>query len=270
MTELDELRILSFEFRRVSSDLLRTIDNDGNVQIVRFLDFINNNTELKKVIDNTITKSTAEYNRQKFFPIDNSWTDFVIPPNKNDHVKFMWNFLNEFLENKNVSFFASQMNTHGMTYDASIQRFISRGFKPLIDILNDNLTKRIMLLEQKTPKVMQTFHGPTNLINNTNGVATANMSINQNDLDKVSDLIKTMQAHLSASNLDDSDKECADEDLKTIHTQIHNEKPKKSIIERAIANIQGIIDKFGGATQFVIFLKELLGLLGKMGLYIIS
>jgi chromosome condensin MukBEF ATPase and DNA-binding subunit MukB len=160
------------------------------------------------------------------------------------------------------------MYTRG-TYNDGIQHFMSRGFKPLADFLNDNLTKRIMTLEKLVPNVMQTFHGPTNFINHSNGVVNASITITQNDIEKVSDLIKSMQDCLLTSNLDDNEKDCADEDLTTIHTQIHNERPKKSIIERVITNIQSIINKFGGATQFVICLKELLELLGKMGLYTI-
>ncbi|ETJ19283.1 hypothetical protein Q604_UNBC18535G0001, partial [human gut metagenome] len=44
---MEDLRKISFEFRRVSSDMLNSITDDNNVYLIKFREFIDDNKIIK-------------------------------------------------------------------------------------------------------------------------------------------------------------------------------------------------------------------------------
>jgi hypothetical protein len=114
MTELDELRTLSLDFRRVSSNLLRTTCNDGNVHIIRFIDFINNHVVLKRIIDDAIIKSNATYDRQSFFPTGKAGLTLLHPLIKTIMLNSCGFFLMNFWKTKMSIFFQSDVYTRNI------------------------------------------------------------------------------------------------------------------------------------------------------------
>ena len=60
---MEDLRKISFEFRRVSSDMLNSITDDNNVYLIKFREFIDDN----KIIKDYEIKFNEDCCNEKFF-----------------------------------------------------------------------------------------------------------------------------------------------------------------------------------------------------------
>ena len=58
--DLRELRKISFEFRRISSDMLNSISDDNNAYLIKFRNFIDDTKIIKEFIDSRVKYSTID------------------------------------------------------------------------------------------------------------------------------------------------------------------------------------------------------------------
>ena len=75
-----ELRKLSLEYRRLSSNFLNSVDDNADINLSRFLKFINSNELIKNFIDKKI--EGVEYDFRDCFGFNTSsggWADFDPP-----------------------------------------------------------------------------------------------------------------------------------------------------------------------------------------------
>ena len=89
---MEDLRKISFEFRRVSSDMLNSITDDNNVYLIKFREFIDDNKIIKDYIDSKVKYSSIEW-QKSFIEEDCGYKSVIIPKNKNDHIKAMYDYL---------------------------------------------------------------------------------------------------------------------------------------------------------------------------------
>lgn len=89
---MEDLRKISFEFRRVSSDMLNSITDDNNVYLIKFREFIDDNKIIKDYIDSKIKYSNIDW-KKSFIEEDCGYKSVIIPQNKNDHIKAMYDYL---------------------------------------------------------------------------------------------------------------------------------------------------------------------------------
>ena len=86
--DLRELRKISFEFRRISSDMLNSISDDNNAYLIKFRNFIDDTKIIKEFIDSRVKYSTIDWSKS-FIEEDFGFKSVIIPTNQNDHIKAM-------------------------------------------------------------------------------------------------------------------------------------------------------------------------------------
>ncbi len=86
-----ELRKMSLEFRRLSSNLLNSTDDTADINLSRFLKFINGNELISGFIKDKI--SGIDYDFKKCYAIGCSgWADFNPPEDEACHIKAQYDY----------------------------------------------------------------------------------------------------------------------------------------------------------------------------------
>lgn len=124
---MEDLRKISFEFRRVSSDMLNSITDDNNVYLIKFREFIDDNKIIKDYIDSKIKYSNIDW-KKSFIEEDCGYKSVIIPQNKNDHIKAMYDYL--------------VVMTDTILFKSSILTFDSL-YKRLFNRRNDIFTRKL-------------------------------------------------------------------------------------------------------------------------------
>ena len=163
--KIEDLRKISFEFRRVSSDMLNSITDDNNVYLIKFREFIDDNKiisiePLKNL--NQLTTLWASYNyidskvkyssidwKKSFIEEDCGYKSVIIPQNKNDHIKAMYDYL-VVMTDRNKSLNGEAFNFHlgRCKVNERIQFYLNRVFLPLIHYINDYLIEEMISLQE--------------------------------------------------------------------------------------------------------------------------
>lgn len=78
MSELKQLKLLSLDFRRKSSQLLNSDQHDADVNLCRFVDFIENTPMLHNIVHDVV--DVTEFDFKECFLIDGgSWIGIQVP-----------------------------------------------------------------------------------------------------------------------------------------------------------------------------------------------
>ena len=137
---MEDLRKISFEFRRVSSDMLNSITDDNNVYLIKFREFIDDNKIIKDYIDSKVKYSSIDW-QKSFIEEDCGY--------KNDHIKAMYDYL-VVMTDRNKSLNGEAFNFHlgRCKVNERIQFYLNRVFLPLIHYINDYLIEEMIALQE--------------------------------------------------------------------------------------------------------------------------
>lgn len=249
MSNYNDYRHASIDFRRLFSNVLRMDSSEGVLPLIRLKNFIDSNEIISEIVRNAISHSDYDY-KSNFVINDgnSSWKMFNIPIDTYDHIKAMYEYLNElctsYTELVGISF--------GFTYTASkktfndrIQIFLEKAFKPLGDYISDSLAKEMLLLEgEKMPThITQNIdknYGTANLSNgNINSVNTTNVNTTSEILEIVEKLIEL----IAKQDIDSNEKESVIDDLEIIKEQINSSEPKPQRLKKAVQGIYTVLQK---------------------------
>lgn len=145
---MEDLRKISFEFRRVSSDMLNSITDDNNVYLIKFREFIDDNKIIKDYIDSKVEYSSIDW-QKSFIEEDCGYKSVIILQNKNDHIKAMYDYL-VVMTDRNKSLNGEAFNFHlgRCKVNERIQFYLNRVFLPLIHYINDYLIEEMIALQE--------------------------------------------------------------------------------------------------------------------------
>lgn len=243
-----ELRKLSLEFRRLSSNLLNSTDDTADINLSRFLKFINGNELISELIKNKI--SDIDYDFRKCYNIGCSgWANFNPPEDEACHIKAQYDYLifinNE--DNINVRGQAMRYCWSSRKINDNIQSFLDMAFKPLIDFINDQLSMGMLVYDEEE-KVMggntyiqniETVNGFANQLNN----GAINIDNTTNDINSMLTLIDKLISSLSEiQGIDSEEIENVKDDLEIVQEQLKSDAPKRNRIRKALVGIK----KFAG------------------------
>ena len=124
--KIEDLRKISFEFRRVSSDMLNSITDDNNVYLIKFREFIDDNKIIKDYIDSKVKYSNIDW--QKSFIEE----DLVVMTDRN----------------KSLNGEAFNFHLGRCKVNERIQFYLNRVFLPLIHYINDYLIEEMISLKE--------------------------------------------------------------------------------------------------------------------------
>jgi hypothetical protein len=245
MSKLKEYKRLSMEFRRVSSNLLRSEYSDENLYVIRFKEYIDNSTVIKDMISKSICDSDYSF-EDCFYKVDTQgWQEIKPPTKESDHIKAMYDYI-DYIVSNSISIESLAMNLyHGSSKRTEIIRaFIDRAFLPLINFITDSLSTQIMLLEEVN-KVSVSQHIEKNY--GTANAAHSNIEsiniINNPDIDDILKLIVEIKALIPENQMDDELTENLSDDLDIVEEQIQSEKPRKARLKKAYKGVMSFLAK---------------------------
>lgn len=102
MNTYTELRKISLEFRRLSSNLLRSGRDDSDVALARLMKYIETTTFIHDTIHNAIDNIDFDF-RQCFLIDGSGWHGINIPTDEYQHLKAQYDYMSFILSESNKS-----------------------------------------------------------------------------------------------------------------------------------------------------------------------
>ena len=246
MNQMIELRSISLDFRRISSNLLRTSYEQADVALTRFYNFINGTNWIYNLLQPIITETDYDF-RECFMPSD-SRREFVIPLDEKKHIKAQYDYMRYIIESEKVNILGLAMKhcINEKKFDDMVQVFFSDAFKPLIDYINDSISKEMILIGGDTTQVpavnIGNNYGTANIqgkgtINSTNTVNLASNEIKQL-IEKIMPSLEYIQ------DVPEEEKVSVQDDLESIQEQLVSATPKKNRIQKALNGIKEFVKNF--------------------------
>lgn len=245
-----EVRKLSLEFRRLSSNLLNSNIDNADVNLSRFLDFINTNEFIKSVLNAQI--ADVNYDFKDCFVIEESgWSEFNIPTDEKCHIKAQYDymtFINKAgkngVQSQALSFCWSDRKINVM-----IQKFLDKAFKPLIDFINDQISMEMIVMdEERKVNLGDTYIQNIETLNGTanqQGSGTINNYNTNNDIVSMLAIIdKIIPSLLEISDVDPDEIDSVQDDLEVVQEQLKNPTPKKNRLSKALLGIKKFVKEF--------------------------
>ena len=246
MNQMKELRSISLDFRRISSNLLRTSYEQADVALTRFYNFINGTNWIYNLLQPILTETDYVF-RECFMPSD-SRREFVIPLDEKKHIKAQYDYMRYIIESEKVNILGLAMKhcINEKKFDDMVQVFFSDAFKPLIDYINDSISKEMILIGGDTTQVpavnIGNNYGTANIqgkgtINSTNTVNLASNEIKQL-IEKIMPSLEYIQ------DVPEEEKVSVQDDLESIQEQLVSATPKKNRIQKALNGIKEFVKNF--------------------------
>ena len=243
-----ELRKLSLEFRRLSSNLLNSTNDTADINLSRFLKFIDGNELISVIIQDKI--SGVDYDFKKCYAIGCSgWADYNPPEDEACHIKAQYDYLNFIINENTVNVRSQAMNYcwSDKKINTIIQNFLDMAFKPLIDFINDQLSMEMIAYDEEEKAMggntyiqnIETVNGSASQ-QNSGVINTYNTT---NDTSSMLELIDKLLASLpEIQGVDEEEIENVKDDLEMVQEQLKTDNPKKNRIGKALVGIK----KFAG------------------------
>lgn len=249
MNELKQLKLLSLDFRRKSSQLLNSDQHDVDVNLCRFVDFIESTPLLNNIVHSVV--DVTDFDFKECFLIDGgSWIEIQVPIDENKHIKAMYDYANYIAnsENESIEYQARRYPCSSKKWSEMIQNYLNDAIKPLIDFINDSISKEIILVQQEG-----------NVVSMTQNIETVNGNVVQQQRGKVNitnqtgipgedleDLIEKIMASLpEIKDVDTEEVDSVKDDLESLQEQIQSPTPKKNRMQKALNGVQKFFNDFG-------------------------
>lgn len=249
MNELKQLKLLSLDFRRKSSQLLNSDQHDVDVNLCRFVDFIESTPLLNNIVHSVV--DVTDFDFKECFLIDGgSWIEIQVPIDENKHIKAMYDYANYIAnsENESIEYQARRYPCSSKKWSEMIQNYLNDAIKPLIDFINDSISKEIILVQQEG-----------NVVSMTQNIETVNGNVVQQQRGKVNitnqtgipgedlnALIEKIMASLSEiKDVDTEEVDSVKDDLESLQEQIQSPEPKKNRMQKALNGVQKFFSDFG-------------------------
>ena len=246
MSEYRELRTISLDFRRISSNLLSSDDGNADVNLHRLMDYIEKTPFIHDRVHNVVDQ--VDYDFQNCFPIHTSgWASTSIPVDENCHIKAIYDYMRYILDAPKTNVLGQAMQylwKKGETYTDIIQKFLDNTVKPLINFINDEISKEMILLEdeKKAAPMTQsigsigTVNGP--VIQQGSGSITLNMKNGVSATDLNSLIEKLISSLPAITDTASEEIESVKDDLESLQEQIFSPAPKKNGMQKALGGIK--------------------------------
>lgn len=239
MSDLKALRILSLDFRRLSSNFLNATSENACVLSKRFLAFLDKNAFIHQLLMEEF--DGVSYDFHDCFndhDLDGcGWSEIVPPADESCHLKAMYDYLTDIVQKGGNIFGAAIGYLHSSnSCDDVIQDFISQAFKPLIDFITDAISKEMVLTEEETKvpisSVTQNIHTVNGTVVQGTGDITITNTTITNDVKSLLELIDRLRPAIDVMDVDHDVKESIRDDLDILAEQMNSMAPKKVVCKK--------------------------------------
>ena len=250
--ELIDYRKASLKFRRLSSKMLITTYEEGNLHLIRLKRFMDSDKIIKKIISEKISNIKFDYKSNDFISLeDGYWAQINPPIDEDTHMKAIYDYLTDMTkEEVDLRGIASKFHHESNKYTDKVRNYIEIVFKPLADYIVGVLSEEMMYLENKNDKcagivVNQTIGNNYGANNFAQGNITSNNTVNvgTDEKENIKSLIVEISRMLKDINIDTDIKEDVIDELEVIQEQIESETPKPRRIKKACEGISTFITK---------------------------
>lgn len=238
-----ELRKLSLEFRRVSSNFLNSTMDNADVNLSRFLKLVNETPLIKEVIEAKLDGEEYDFKECYGFHSD-GWADFSPPEDEALHIKAQYDYLTYINDTEGVNVLSQAMrySWSERKYNAMIQNFVDMAFKPLIDFINDQISMELIVSDEEAKTAsgntfiqnIETLHGSAN----QQGSGIINAYSTTNDVAAMVELIDKLLHALPDTENENEAVEDVRDDLEMAREQLQSDAPKKSRLKKALDGIK--------------------------------
>ena len=244
---IKDLRKLSLEFRRLSSNFLNSTHDTADANLSRFVSLITTNELIRSIIEKKI--AGVEYDFKDCFGIeDDGWAELSIPADEAQHVKAQCDYLN-FINSGAGNLMGQAMRFYHSSNKLNdiIQSFIERAFKPLIDFINDQLSMEMIGAEEDAKQAggntyIQHIDRLTGTANQqgrgTITSYTTNNAATREILDLTAKLIETLP---KLEGFNEEELDSVKDDLESIQEQLKGDTPKKNRLIKALGGIKKFV-----------------------------
>lgn len=252
---------VSQTFRRIASNMLTTKYDDGNIQLIRFRNFIQQNELVNNIIQDKIKDINYDY-KESFVVEDDGWYSISIPIDESEHIKAMYDYLIDITNQEEDIRWRAQSfsrSSSSKKWNDIIREYLDKAFKPLVDFIVDSLSMEMIGMEN----IKQETHIHQNIHKNygTASIAQGNIeSINNvtlDDIQNVKEVIETIKELIIKEEINDELKEEVIYDLEDIEQEIESASPKCGKIRKAWKGIKSFMTKIPeGVTKATIIVTQ--------------
>lgn len=243
MSNYQELREISLDFRRLSSNFLNARNSNAAILIQRFKAYIDGTPFIADLIERTTSGVQYDYRDCFRDKVNGGWSDVIPPVDEASHVKAMYDYLSVIIQNgSNVLGVAMHYCASERNLDQIIRYFLEKAFKPLIDFINDAISKEIMMTEtkQSQPILTQKIENVYGTVNQQgSGTINSTTYVYPSQADQILELLSKIIPTIDMiADVPEIDKDNVKDDLLSIEEQIKTSAPRKSRLQRAIMGVK--------------------------------
>lgn len=245
-------RNLADEIREYSDlTIEEAMNEDEHHMIQRFKKYIDDTPFISGIISDAIGE--VDYDWQNCFRQSkhSGWHEIEVPVDEACHVKAMYDYLDYIISNgSNILGIAMHYPHSQKKFNEIIQHFLDIAFKPLIDFINDAISKEMILMEEQKPlgvtQNIGTVYGTVN--QQGGGTINSETTVLAGNLDQIAEIEKMIEKILPhLDDIPDIPKDAADDvkdDLESVKEQINAPAPKKKRLQKAIGGIKKFFGDF--------------------------
>ncbi len=245
MSDYTEMSKRSLSFRRISSNLLQSEYETADVNLARFVKFIDEDTFISKWIHDAI--EDLDYDYKDCFPVGNheGWAQVSIPVDEACHLKAQYDYLHYILElpgDHHVLGQGMQYLWESRKFDDIVRNFIEMAFKPMINSITDAMSMEMITMKENESVQATMNIGTVNgnaIVQTGKGTinATANVANESKELvsliDRLLPELEKLQGVVPADDIDN-----VKDDLEVLKEQAQSKEPKPSRMKKALAGIR--------------------------------
>ena len=231
MITYTELRRLSLDFRRLSSNFLNSTDDTAATMIQRFKKYIDDTPFISGIISDAIGEVDDDWQNCFRQSKHSGWHEIEVPVDEACHVKAMYDYLDYIISNgSNILGIAMHYPHSQKKFNEIIQHFLDIAFKPLIGVTQN----------------IGTVYGTVN--QQGGGTINSETTVLAGNLDQIAEIEKMIEKILPhLDDIPDIPKDAADDvkdDLESVKEQINAPAPKKKRLQKAIGGIKKFFGDF--------------------------
>ena len=250
MTSYRELREISLDFRRISSNLLTATFENADVRLERFKNYIDSVQFIKEKIQSTIRDVDFEFSQCFVSKHGGDWHGIRVPTDEACHVKAMYDYITFILSDERNLFCFARDYSRKSKFDEIIEDFVDTAFKPLIDFINDSISKEMILLEEErrtaAVPITQNFGSFYGTFNQQGTGSITSYNTTNASTTEITELISKILSSLDhIQGVSQDDIEDVKDDLDSITEQIVSTAPKKNRLQKALSGIKKFVSNCG-------------------------
>lgn len=264
--DIVEYRKTSLTFRRIASNMLNSTYDEGNLQLIRFRKFIQDNKIIYAIIEDKINGVKVQNNFVSAED-DGYWYTVNIPIDEAEHIKSMYYYLIEMTEEeKDLRGVAGRFYHNDEKWNDIIRSYLEKVFKPLVDFIVDSLSMEMMIMqpEKNETHIHQSINNNYGTANVAEGNICSTNNANINDIDNIIKLISEVKGTIqNIKGIDEEEKEEVFDDLEVIQEQVQSDKPKYIKLKKAYQGVKNFISKLPEHLTEVILITTRINELGQ-------